>query len=118
MNEHRYLPKNTLLRTLAINWLIGFGVTVIMLAAMLYFDTAHLWTLISTANDPYTPTILLFLGLLITLSSVAMGTAIMSLPYDDKGGPDKGTREAVIDLEGLMRKPARATVNARSQRRH
>lgn len=111
------LPKDALLRTLLVNWLIGFCVAVIILAALLWFDTAHLWTLLSTASDPVTPAILLFLGLLVTLTSVAMGTAIMSMPYDNQDGPDKGSREVVVEAEDLIARAEPALVRVAARRR-
>ena len=84
--------RNPLLRLLAINCLAGMFVAVLMVGGLLWTDTAHLWTLISTAHDPVVPIVLLFFGLMLTLGSVAMGTAIMALPYEDDKDPPNGTR--------------------------
>jgi hypothetical protein len=88
--------RNPLLRLLAINCLTGMAVAIVMVGAILWTDTAHLWTLISTASDPVTPVVLLVFGLMLTLGSVAMGTAIMSLPYGDEKDPPSGTRQAAF----------------------
>jgi hypothetical protein len=88
--------RNPLLRLLAINCLTGMAVAVVMVGAILWTDTAHLWTLISTTSDPVTPVVLLFLGLMLTLGSVAMGTAIMSLPYGEETDPPSGTKQATF----------------------
>jgi hypothetical protein len=40
--------------------------------------------------------VLLVFGLMLTLGSVAMGTAIMSLPYGDEKDPPSGTRQAAF----------------------
>jgi hypothetical protein len=84
--------RDPLLRLLAINCLAGMFVAVLMVGGLLWTDTAHLWTLISTAQDPVIPIVLLAFGLMLTLGSVAMGTAIMALPYEDDKEPPTGTR--------------------------
>jgi hypothetical protein len=101
--------RNPLLRLLAINCLAGMFVAVLMVGGLLWTDTAQLWTLISTTQDPVTPIVLLGFGLMLTLGSVAMGTAIMALPYEDDKEPPKGTRERLV--------PALAYVKTRNSRR-
>jgi len=105
-------PRSTrdpLLRLLAINCLGGMAVAVLMVGGLLWTDTAHLWTLISTTQDPIIPIVLLAFGLMLTLGSVAMGTAIMALPYEDDKEPPTGTREPTA--------PALAYAKARKTRR-
>ncbi len=75
--------SNPLMRLLAINWLIGFAVTVMIFCGLLLTNAAGLQDLIFNSDEPWIPMALLFFGLLITICSVAMGAAVMSLPKDD-----------------------------------
>lgn len=77
------LLRNPLLRLLAIHWLIGFVVTILICIGLLVTNAAGLQDLILNSENPLIPLALLFFGLLITICSVAMGAAIMSLPRDD-----------------------------------
>nr|WP_321457497.1 hypothetical protein [uncultured Cohaesibacter sp.] len=76
--------KNPLIRLLAINWLIGFVVTVLITCGLLITNAAGLQDLIFNSENPLIPIALLFFGLLITICSVAMGAAVMSLPKDNQ----------------------------------
>ncbi|WP_316859648.1 hypothetical protein [uncultured Cohaesibacter sp.] len=75
---------NPLIRLLAINWLIGFATTILIFFGLLATNAAGLKDLIFNSENPLIPMALLFFGLLITICSVAMGAAVMSLPKDDK----------------------------------
>ncbi|WP_319531420.1 hypothetical protein [uncultured Cohaesibacter sp.] len=77
------LWHNPLVRLLAINWLIGLAATILVFSGLLITNAAGLQTLIFESENPFVPMALLFFGLLITLCSVAMGAAVMSLPRDD-----------------------------------
>lgn len=77
------LFKNPLVRLLAINWLIGFATTVLVVVGLLLTNAVGLRDLIMNSENPIIPLALLFFGLLITICSVAMGAAVMSLPRDD-----------------------------------
>lgn len=77
------LLKNPLVRLLAINWLIGFATTVLVVVGLLLTNAVGLRDLILNSENPIIPLALLFFGLLITICSVAMGAAVMSLPRDD-----------------------------------
>ncbi|AXS38979.1 hypothetical protein [Breoghania sp. L-A4] len=81
------LIRNPLLRLLAINWLIGFCVTTLVVSGLLYWDAGGLWSLIARAEAPLVPLAMLFFGFLITLCSAAMGTAIMAMPSKDAETP-------------------------------
>ncbi len=72
-----------LVRLLAINWLIGFFTTCLVFGGILVTNAAGLQELIFNSENPLIPMALLFFGLLITICSVAMGAAVMSLPRDD-----------------------------------
>ncbi|WP_321339374.1 hypothetical protein [uncultured Cohaesibacter sp.] len=75
--------QNPLIRLLAINWLIGLVVTVMIVFGLIATNAAGLQDLIFNSENPLIPIALLFFGLLITICSVAMGAAVMSLPKDD-----------------------------------
>ena len=77
------LFRNPLVRLLAINWLIGLFTTILVVTGILLTNAAGLRDLISNSENPIVPLSLLFFGLLITICSVAMGAAVMSLPSDD-----------------------------------
>ena len=79
----RGIIRNPLIRLLAINWLIGLFVTILIVCGLLMTNAAGLQDLIFNSENPLVPLALLFFGLLITICSVAMGAAVMSLPKDD-----------------------------------
>ena len=75
--------RDPLMRLLAINWLIGLVATVIIFIGLLITNAAGLYDLIFGSDEPLIPMALLFFGLLITICSVAMGVAVMTVPRDD-----------------------------------
>ncbi len=108
-----------LLRLLFVNWLIGAAVAVVLFAAVMITDTAHLRTLIMSSSEPWIPMLLLFIGFLITMCSVAMGTAVMLLPSDDDDdrGSGGGTPLEVLRLPKIGRALAPAPVRAEASHR-
>jgi hypothetical protein len=90
------LGRQPLIRLLAINWLIGAGVAVLLVATVLITDTARLRSLMFASGEPWIPLMLLFFGFLVTMSSVAMATAVMMLPSgdDDQDGGGAGATVA------------------------
>ncbi|WP_417668051.1 hypothetical protein [Roseibium sp.] len=87
----KLLPGNPLFRLLAINGAIGVFVSCLFLLAVFALNIGNLRVLVAKADDPVLPVIMLAFGLVITLTSVVMGTAIMMLKSADDG--DRGTRE-------------------------
>jgi hypothetical protein len=83
-----FLPKNPLFRLLLINGLIGTSVAILLVAGLIITDAHRIGTLIANSENPALPVIVLTLGLIITFGSVAMGMAIMSLPYESDDGSD------------------------------
>ena len=77
------LFRNPLIRLLAVNWLIGLFATILVFSGLLVTNAAGLQELIARSEEPMVPLALLFFGLLITICSVAMGMAVMTLPWDD-----------------------------------
>eukprot|EP00873_Tetraselmis_striata_P021495 jgi/Tetstr1/441759/TSEL_029980.t1 len=115
----RGLWASPFFRLLAINWLIGAFVSVMVLGGLMVFDTANLRSLILNSEDPVLPMVVLLFGLMITLCSAAMGAAVMALPGEDRGdsGGTRGTRERIDDgfagLSGL--RPALQPVRVRAR---
>lgn len=115
----RRLRDDPLLRLLGINWLIGAAVAAALAAVVLITDTARLRTLMFASGEPWIPMLLLFFGFMITMCSVAMGTAIMFLPSDDDDDePKGGMKLEVLKLPSLAPMPAPVPVRAGPSRRH
>ncbi len=93
----RLLPENPLFRLLTINGLIGVFVSLMFLAGVFALNVGNLRHLVVQADNPVLPVAMLAFGLIITLTSVVMGTAVMMLKNPDVGGPGRGKR---IRLEG------------------
>lgn len=110
------LPENPLLRLLLINGIIGFGISLLLLAGVFILNIGNLRSLVMTAEDPFVPVFMLAFGLVITLCSVVMGSAIMMLKPEDGGGGSGGRRSgALYRLVGQM-PPAMVPVPARRKR--
>lgn len=88
----RVLPENPLFRLLAINGAVGVLVSLLVFAGLLISNAAGLRDLIANADDPVVPVVLLGFGLIITLGSAVIGSAIMMLPSDEDTGPGRRDR--------------------------
>lgn len=88
------LLHQPLLRLLAVNFLIGAAVAVLMLAGLLALNPGGLRTLMLNDHSGAAAFVLLLFGFLVTFGSAAMGSAVMALGQkaerDDRGG---GKRE-------------------------
>lgn len=114
----RRLRDEPLLRLLAVNWLIGAAVAAALAAVVLITDTARLRTLMLASSEPWIGVVLLFFGFMVTMCSVAMGTAIMMLPKDDDDdGPGGGSKLAVLELPNIAPPMAPVPVRAGGTRR-
>lgn len=111
----RRLAREPLFRLLAVNWLIGAFAALIVTVGLLALDTAGLRTLMTQSGHPVLPAVVLFCGLLITLSSAAMGAAIMAMPRDDRHDGGRGTRHSPEPAAHELR-PALIPVRARARR--
>ncbi|GGE97504.1 hypothetical protein H1W37_08540 [Stappia taiwanensis] len=112
----RGLWRLPLFRMLAINWLIGAFVSVMVLGGLLWFDTGNLRSLILNSQEPLVPILVLLFGLMITLCSAAMGAAVMALPTakdDDAGGSKRrqGSLRWLMPRQALV--PARVAAGGR-----
>jgi len=86
-------PSKALLRLLYINGLIGVGISGLLLGGIFFTNIGNLRTLVMNADDPFLPVVMLAFGLVITIGSVVMGTAVMMLRDDTKDlGGGGGTR--------------------------
>ncbi|MER2606318.1 MAG: hypothetical protein ABTQ29_10830 [Siculibacillus sp.] len=107
----RRLRDQPLLRLLAVNWLIGAAVGAVLTILVLVTDTARLRTLMFASSEPWIPMLLLFFGFLVTMCSVAMGTAVMLLPKDDDDdGPGGGSKLEVLKMPSFAPPPTPAPV--------
>lgn len=77
------MPKNPLFRLLIWNALAGAAVGLILFGGLITTNTMHLRDLILEADHPLVPVAMLVAGFLVTFSSVAMGTAIMTMPLEE-----------------------------------
>jgi hypothetical protein len=87
--------RQPLIRLLAVNLAAGIAVAVLMLGGLMALNPGNLRGLI--LNDRTGPVALglLLFGLVVTFGSVAMGTAIMAIGRDRKGGGNGGKPQPV-----------------------
>ena len=114
------LPGNPLFRLLLVNWLIGFLAAVLCFAGLIVGDVGSLRHLIFAAENPVLPSAVLGFGFLVTLTSAAMGTAIMMLPSGgDQGGRRLGLGSEVSPEAGAFEQqlvPIRIKSHSSSER--
>lgn len=81
-----------MLRFLLLNLGIGVGIGIGFAALIVIADIGALKTLIAGAENPWLAIFLLYFMCALTFGSLAMGAAVMSMPYDtpDDGGRDDG----------------------------
>lgn len=78
------LRANRLVRYLAINLAGGIVIATLALGGLLVVNPGNLRSLIFADGTPWLAMSLLAFGLIVTLGSVAMGTAIMSIGSADE----------------------------------
>ncbi len=83
------MPKNPLLRFLAIHLIFGIGVGWTLLAILIAFNVAQLRELLFEREINWLALILLMFFFAITFGSASMGTAVMSMERDDEEPPEK-----------------------------
>jgi hypothetical protein len=84
------LLRLPLLRLLAINLAIGFGIAALIVGGLLALDPGGLRHLILDDRAPGVALALLTMSFFITFGSAAMGTAIMALGRRDDDPPPRG----------------------------
>ncbi|MFK7835355.1 MAG: hypothetical protein AB8B60_03980 [Sulfitobacter sp.] len=85
---------------------IGFGVSALFIAALLYFNVANLWHLISTSDIGLMALAVFWVLNGIVFAGVQTGVAIM-LMADDNSDDDRGGNapERLIPVRSEARKP-------------
>ncbi len=63
---------------------------VVMASLLLLANIGGLKDMLNSSSDPFTPMFLLYFGCAMTLGSLSMGIAVMSLPYGEPPGKDNG----------------------------
>ena len=86
----------TLLKLLARNLVMGVAAGWLTLGGMLFINIGGLRDVLVTSSDPLLALILLAFGFTITFGSLAMGAAIMTLPYGDDRGKGGGLKIASL----------------------
>jgi hypothetical protein len=76
------------------NVIIGFGISAVFVAALLYFDVMGLWALVSGSKDGVLAVFILWVMNGIVFASVQFGWAVMALAQKDNDGPRGGTPAA------------------------
>ncbi|MTI00360.1 hypothetical protein [Roseibium sp. RKSG952] len=89
----KWLPRDPLLRLLAVNGGIGVIISLAFAVAVLVLNIGNLRVLILNSENPVLPVLMLIAGLVITLGSVVMGSAIMMLGSSDDRRPGGGLRQ-------------------------
>jgi hypothetical protein len=108
------LPKDPLFRLLAINGLAGIGIAGLVLGGIFTANIGNLRVLVLSSENPVLPVVMLAFALVITLGSVVIGSAIMLLGENGRGGGTSGGRRQKVFVGEL--KPIPVTVTA--QQRH
>lgn len=104
------LPKSRLLRYLLVHALIGAGLALAFVAALLWLDIGGIGRMIFTSPNGPIALALLIGGMTVTMAGVVMAGAIMMLGEGD-GGADRGKRAPAPAQTALS--PARAVAGGR-----
>ena len=83
---------SNLFKLLARNLVLGIIAGWISLATLIISNTGGLYDIIFVSNNPLLPLILLAFGFALTFGSLAMGAAIMMLPYDSNSDNNRGMK--------------------------
>ncbi|MEM9633818.1 MAG: hypothetical protein AAGA50_20985 [Pseudomonadota bacterium] len=110
------LPKDPLFRLLLINGIAGVAIAILVLGGIFWANIGNLRTLVLTAEDPVLPVLMLAVGLVITLGSVVIGSAIMLLGHNSgEGGTPRKVPVFRLDKE-LQTVPVAAVGRQRNLR--
>ena len=90
-----------LFKILARNLVLGVAAGWVTLGLLLATDTGGLATTIFASANPFLPIAILAFGFTITFGSLAMGAAIMMLPYEGDEGKSSGLK--VFTLLGSLK---------------
>lgn len=89
--------------------LIGFAISAVFVAGLLYLNVANLWHLISTSDLGWVAVLMLFMFNGIVFAGVQFGISVMRMAEDDT--PAGGRKQR---LE-VMRSPALVPVTAKAK---
>lgn len=117
MQNRLQLPKDPLLRLLAINALTGVGIASLVLIGIIWSNIGNLRTLVFASDNPLLPLVMLAVALVITLASVVMGSAIMLLGEKRNSGGGSGHRSWISLFEGKALEPIPVEARARAHHR-
>jgi len=88
----RKLKDEPLIRLVAINGVAGVCVAMLVMGGIFWTNIGNLRVLVSKAEDPVLPVLMLAFALIITLGSVVIGSAIMLLGKKKSDGGSSGGR--------------------------
>lgn len=99
--------EKSVVRLVVMNWILGATVGVICGAVVLGFDIGGVRGLLFGSDQMWAGLVLLFGGFMTTFGGVVCATAIMTVPYEDKG--PRGGRFVPVEKPALRlaRVPAR-----------
>lgn len=95
------LPRDPLFRLLVINGLAGTAIAALVLVGIFAANIGNLRVLVLSAEDPVLPVVMLAFGLVITLGSVVIGSAIMLLGDTNRDGGGRG-KGRLVNLRGEL----------------
>lgn len=102
-------PMPKLVRLYITHVLIGFALSAVFVAALLYMNVANLWHLISTSDMGWVATIMLFMFNGIVFSGVQFAFVIMRMGNEDK--TPKGGKRIPVATDIPVRVEAMQTSN-------
>lgn len=114
--DARWMPKDPLFRLFVINGLAGLLIAILVLGGIFYANIGNLTVLVKGDESPVVPVLMLAGGLIITLGSVVIGSAVMLLSGDPAGGKPKGGKPARL-LPLSVPTPALVPARAPARRR-
>lgn len=88
----RKLKDEPLIRLVAINGVAGVCVALLVMGGIFWTNIGNLRVLVSNAEDPVLPVLMLAFALIVTLGSVVIGSAIMLLGRKKGDGGSSGGR--------------------------
>ncbi|MDN3718891.1 hypothetical protein ACFFVJ_06035 [Roseibium salinum] len=89
-----------MLRLIVINGVAGIGIAGLVLGGLFGANIGNLRTLVLSADNPVLPLLMLAFGMVVTLGSVVVGSAIMLLGGNSsQGGPPLNARHGKREMQ-------------------
>ncbi|WP_197520927.1 hypothetical protein [Bradyrhizobium icense] len=98
--RRRLALEAPLFRLLAINFSAGVSLAVLLVGGLMLLNPGNIRGLILADHTPGVALGLLLFGFIVTLSSSAMGTAIMAMGRRQPEGPPRGSGRFVAETVG------------------